>query len=205
MLCIVHAALRWSLCTLLLRFVVHLLWWHFFFQRRQISSEKDKARKSTPIHSMYRIWPVPYLGKTKGTRGSLYSTRILSHLLLFPEHVRCQSFLHLAIYLTLTPTTTTNCSDYISLQLSLPLDPVTPRRSSMYIPSFKITLPSVYGIYKNGDWAPRHQSHWLLTYPVHLQCIPLRLEQHLLFRIVNDAAESRMWILHQVLRWKHNE
>ena len=93
-----------------------------------------RERHKAHTHPSY----VPHMtrtlpGQNQKARGSLYSTRILSHLFPFPEHVWCQSLLHLALSLTLIPPTTSNFSDDISFQLSLPLNPLTPFRSSLYI------------------------------------------------------------------------
>ena len=82
---------------------------------------------------------------------------------------------------------------------------VPPLSGAPFIYFLVFTLSSVHGISTNGDWAPRSQSHWLLTYPVHLQSIPSLPEQHQLFPIVNDAAKSWTSIFHHVLRWKHKQ
>ena len=103
------------------------------------SFPRNKERKSTPFHPMYRMWPVPCLGKTKGARGSLYSARVLSYVLPFPSSLSvsssrstCGVNLSSTLSLTLTPTTT-NCSDDISSQSSLPLNRSPSFRSSFYI------------------------------------------------------------------------
>ena len=91
-------------------------------------------------------------------------------LLPFPEHVWRQRFHHLALSLTLTPTTATNYSDDISRPSSRPRNPfnfpghVCRRppahmpRSLYSIPSGKRQSPTPYG-YIFSPWNPM-ESHY---------------------------------------------
>ena len=55
----VHAALWWSLCSLPALFVFSLLPAICFFRRpRHYFEKQTQKRTSTPIHPVYRIWPV---------------------------------------------------------------------------------------------------------------------------------------------------
>ena len=101
-----------SLCTLLVLFVVFFGCRDFAFSNDHDICLRNKQNAYEHFISSTAYDPcVPCQGKIQAPRGSLYSyhTRILCPILLpFPEHVWRQFFHHLALSLTLTPTTTTN-------------------------------------------------------------------------------------------------
>ena len=94
--------------------------------------EINKTRTNTSIHltcvpHMTRAYVAWEKSRRREVRCTLHA--YCPFLLPFPEHVWRQllCFHHLALSLTLTPTTTTNCGDDISY--SQPPSPVTPSRN----------------------------------------------------------------------------